>query len=192
MFLRSRHAARIAHEIGVQHWRIRTHGLERIEHRGKLLVLHLDTLHSLLRSVDILCRHRCDLLPHEAHDVTRQHGHIAQESPHQHLRDIEASQDGVDAWHPTRCRRINREDTGIGIGAAQALAHQRPWQVDISGVHGRSSDFLWSFGASDWLADSGIGRGHEFPSCRYSYMGSLALFQRERKHKTLCCIYKSV
>jgi hypothetical protein len=98
----------------------------------------------------------------------------------------------VDAWHATCCRRINREETGISIGAAQALAYQRPRQVDIRGVHGCSSDFLWSFGAPDRLADSGIWHDHEVPSCRYSYVEFLALFERARKHKTLYDMYKSV
>src|SRR4030095_8482224 len=82
MFLRPGHTARIAHEIGVQHWRVRAHGLERVEHRDELLVLHLNALYSLLRSVDILGSHGCHFPPREAHDVTRQHGHVAQEAPH--------------------------------------------------------------------------------------------------------------
>ena len=164
MFLGPRYAASIAHEVGVQHWRIGTHRLKGIEHWCQFFVLDFNTLQSLFSRIDIVCGHRRHFLPYEAYDVTRQHRHIAEESPHQHFRDIEASQDGVDAWHPARCRRINREDAGISIGAAQALPHQRPRQVDVSGVHCCSSDFLWAFGASDGLANGGIWRGHGFPS----------------------------
>src|SRR5262245_65097985 len=192
MFLWTGHATCIAHEIGVQYWRVRAHGLEWIEHRGEFLALYLDALDRLLRGVDILSSHGCHLLPCKAHDITRQHGHITQEAPHQHLRDIEASQNGVHTWHSTCCRSVNREDAGIGIGTAQAFAHQRPRQVNISGVHCRSSDFLWSFGTSNRLADSSVWRGHVFSSCKCSYVWPLSLFQRGRKQKTLCCICKSV
>jgi hypothetical protein len=133
--------------------------LARGEIGGQLLHLQLDELHRLGRGRIVDRRHRRDRLAAIAHALARQRMLGARDRQHaESLVAIGAGDDGDDSGQRRRCRDIDLEDLGVGIGAAKDAARQRAGLDEIGGVFGAARNLLRPVDHRHIAADRAGGR----------------------------------
>ncbi len=114
----------------VVHEHLRVHGLDLVEDRGQLVVIHVDERQRLLGDVRVLGEHDRDRLADMTHYVDRQHRLVVKGRAVERLRHHSCHVGGRD--HPmhagkARCRRhVEPADAAVRDGAAQDLAVQHP------------------------------------------------------------------
>ncbi len=125
-------------EIVPDHRGAGVEGVPGVDDRVEGLVLDVDQLQGVARRVGVLRHHERDLLPLEAHlvrgqhglRVLRQRGHPGQVQPRQGL----AGDDRPDLRMRLSRARVDGDDAGVGMRAAQDGAVQHAGQPHVVGV----------------------------------------------------------
>jgi hypothetical protein len=94
--------------------------VQRLKHRWQLCVFNLDQLKSLLGDILILSGDGRHALTKETHPIVGQDGNVLHGSAPQPSTHIRAGNDGVNARHLPRCRGVDPDDAGMGIGTVAA------------------------------------------------------------------------
>jgi hypothetical protein len=139
----------VGQQIGMQDGCVGLHRRQRIEHRGQLLVLHVDEGERLLGRLGVDGRHGGHALADEADAVARHDRLVLQAAPHEGGRVVRAGQDDSHAPHPRGAAGVDAHDARVRQRAAKALRPQRTWQGEIRRVAGGTRDLRHPVLAND-------------------------------------------
>ena len=139
----------VGFDIVVKQGRVRRHRFPGIEDRGKRFVLDVDQQQRLFGGFR---RHRGNPVADVADPVPAEDGQVPKDFAHVETRVVLTGNDSLDAGYAPGRRGIDPPDAGVGMGAAQDLAPEHPWQVDIGSKAGSSGHFVRSLDVGDGRA----------------------------------------
>ena len=139
-------------ELVVERGRVLGECLERVEDGGQHLVADVDQRQCPARGRLVERRDRGDLVAH-APDAVALQGHVVAVVPEGPLLDVAGVDHGDDPGQGLGGRGVDREDPGVGVGAAQDRADQEPGEAQVVGVARPARDLLGGVELGEPLPD---------------------------------------
>ena len=144
----------VAARIRVDARGVVAHGVERVEHRGQLVVFHVDARQRLFGHVHRLRGDRHHLLAHEADHVAGQYRHVEKEAADAPVGQVGPREHRVHARQGRGLCGVDGYDPRVRKRAAQAFAVQQSGQGDVRGIAGRAGDLGRPFHVARGLPDA--------------------------------------
>jgi hypothetical protein len=123
----------VAGKLRVELGRVRPQGVDRVEDRRQLLVLHLDETARLRRDLLGLGRHRRHLVPDAPHNVPLE-GEVVPGVAERALLDVGARDHPEDAGQRLRLPRVEVPDPRVGHPGPQDPAPDHPGHLEVGEV----------------------------------------------------------
>ena len=153
------------------------HRLEGIDGRGQDFVLDLDQVERLLADGRLVSGHGGDRMPDEHHAVDGQHRMCPRRRLALQLRNVGGGEDRPHAGQRARLARVDADDAGMRVRAAEELGVEQAAGLDVRDVLNLTGDLLRTIRARDREPDSlDVARG--LHHSRHGYAPSGRMWRR--------------